>query len=389
MVNRILSLNIHIYPSDLKNETRILKIVRSLRSRNIFDEILVIGRSGAGLPPKEELGNGIYFYRLNTVLEVGGDGKLTKFLRTIGWYFTVLFWLRQRRIDCLNCHSLSVLPLSILIKLWKRCALVYDTHELETETYVMRGLTGIISKLTEKYLIKLVDAVCVVNKSIANWYKDSYGLEKVWVAYNKPYSLNSKPRRLGKLRSAIGAISKDDILFIYQGLLSSGRGIEIMLDVFSKTDSQRHLVFMGYGPKETLVREAAIKYSNIHFVPAVTPDLIKEYTVDADIGLCLIENSCLSYYLCAPNKIYEYASSGLPMIVSDFPEMASFVDYYDCGWKIRPTEENLARLIKSIDLTGLEYKRLKVASAVNQNTWEKEEFELLKMYQSLKLLRRI
>jgi hypothetical protein len=73
----------------------------------------------------------------------------------------------------------------------------------------------------------------------------------------------------------------------------------------------------------------------------VSPKLLKESTADADVGVVLIENTCLSYYLCAPNKLFEYAVCGLAAVVSDFPEMAKFVDAHDCGWKIEPTSEAL------------------------------------------------
>jgi hypothetical protein len=52
----------------------------------------------------------------------------------------------------------------------------------------------------------------------------------------------------GKLRQAISLSPADALLFIYQDVLSPGRGIEVMLEAFSTIGDTSHLVFMGYGP---------------------------------------------------------------------------------------------------------------------------------------------
>ncbi len=376
-------MNVHLYPSVLKNETRILKIVFSLRSHGLFKEIFVVGRSGNGLPAYEDLGNGVHLYRLNSLFGEDLNNTFGKILRTLGWYLAVLLWMRNRIVDCLNCHSLPVLPLSVLLKFWKRCELVYDTHELETETHVCKGLRKSLAKLVERVFIGQVDAVCVVNHSIASWYQESYGLFRVWVVHNVPLRMASVPQRTGLLRNVLGLRSPEVLLYLYQGLLSPGRGIELLIDAFACIGGGRHLVCMGYGPLEEAVIRAGQLHSNIHFIPAVAPDLIKEYTVDADVGLALIENTCLSYYLSTPNKLYEYAACGVAAVVSDFPEMSRFVDHYDCGWKVKPEVGDFRRLIESIDAESLRNKRLNATRASMENYWEKEELELLSMYEDL------
>jgi glycosyltransferase involved in cell wall biosynthesis len=303
----------------------------------------------------------------------------------LGWYLALLGWMRVRRVECLNCHSLPLLPLSVMLKLWKRCTLVYDTHELETETNGTLGLRKHLAKLVERSLISRADAVCVVNRSIASWYVNTHNLARVWVVQNLPHRTSVAPKRTFLLRSAIGLQPKDALLFIYQGMLSPGRGIEMLLEAFAGIGYDRHLVCMGYGPLEGLVRQAAQRNPNIHFMPAVAPDLVKEYTVDADVGLSLIENTCLSYFLCSPNKLYEYAACGVPPIVSNFPEMSRFVDNHDCGWKIEPNVYELRCLVESIDATILKVKQVNAVHTGTQYCWENEEPELLRMYEALGL----
>lgn len=376
------ALNIHIYPSTFANESRILKIVRSLRNHAVFSQVRVLAVWKEGLPRHEVLGNGIEVLRVAPLIGASMNGAVGRLFKVVGWYFGVLWALRGEKVACFNCHSLPVLPLSVLVKLWKHCLLIYDPHELETETAVLRGGRQWLARRVERALIGFVDAVCVVNRSIADWYVARYRLQQVWVVRNLPYRSESEPVRTGLLRGAVG-LAPDAQLFLYQGLLAPGRGVGLLIEAFSQLPPVRHLVFMGYGELEGRIREAAARHANIHFMPAVPPEQVKDYTVDADVGISLIENVCLSYYLCLPNKLFEYAACGVPAVVSAFPEMGRFVDEYDCGWKVEPEVQALCQLITGLTATELAAKRANTRDSGRLYCWQEEEKEMLAMYGAL------
>jgi glycosyltransferase involved in cell wall biosynthesis len=181
-------------------------------------------------------------------------------------------------------------------------------------------------------------------------------------------------------------IKRDETLFIYQGGLSKGRGIQIILDAFGKVNKQKHIVFMGRGPLEEVIKEFENNFSNIHFHPAVKPEEVLRYTSSADIGVSLIENTCLSYYYSLPNKVFEYLLSGLPMIVSEFPEMGRFVDENNCGWKVRIDSRALIKLIESISHEDIFEKTNNVLKCRDNYGWHIEEETLLKIYKSMERL---
>ena len=81
------------------------------------------------------------------------------------------------------------------------------------------------------------------------------------------------------------------------------------------------------------------------------------------MGLCLFENVCLNHYLYLPNKVFEYMMAGLPMIVSDFPEMAALVERHDCGWKVTIDAEALLTLIKTISSKEISAKSANACGA--------------------------
>lgn len=375
------ALNIHIYPSTFLNESRILKIVRSLRGHQVFDQVLVFALWKEGLSKIEVLSDGIEVRRVAPVIGSSMQGRLGRIFKAVGWYFGVIWALRGIKVTCFNCHSVAVLPLSVAVKIWKRCVLVYEPHELETETVGLRGLHQSLMRRVERALIAWADAVCLVNGSISNWYVASYRLSQAWVVRNVPNRSDSDPLRTGYLRKAVG-IAPDAQLFLYQGLLAPGRGVGLLINVFSRLPNL-HLVLMGYGEMESQVLAASVEYKNIHYVPAVPPERVKDYTVDADVGIALIEKVCLSYYLSLPNKLFEYATCGVPVVVSNFPEMSQFVDEYDCGWKVDPDEHALLSLIQNLTPTKLSSKRANTRTSVQNYCWQEEEKELLAMYRSL------
>jgi glycosyltransferase involved in cell wall biosynthesis len=128
---------------------------------------------------------------------------------------------------------------------------------------------------------------------------------------------------------------------------------------------------------------AAKKYSNIHYMPAVSLDVLQTYTVDADVGVSLIEDVCLSYRHCLPNKVFEYTACGVPSVVSDFREMGSFVDRYGCGWRILPTVDSLEAFLLGLTQEDIVSKRSSALQAMEVLGWENEEVKLLSIYREL------
>ena len=377
-------LNVHIYPSTFQNETRILKIVRSLKNKKVFSEILIIGRWKEGLQFEESIEPGISVLRIKPIFGHAVGGGVGRFLKAISWYLAVILALSGKRTACINSHSLAVLPLGAFLGFFKKSKVIYDTHELETETVALSGFRQVFARFVERQFIGFADAVSVVNSSICDSYRDMYHLDNLWVVRNVPMDTSTPTKRRGRLRDTIG-VASEDLLFIYQGLLSRGRGIEIILESFSRIHD-KHVVFMGYGELEDEIKKIASKSSTIHFMPAVAPDVIKDFTVDADVGISLIENVCQSYYLCLPNKLFEYASCGVPVIVSNFPEMAKVVAEYECGWAIPPRSHELGSLVASLSLDRIDSKRVNALSILNFNNWQREERVLLEMYRSLRLI---
>jgi glycosyltransferase involved in cell wall biosynthesis len=310
------------------------------------------------------------------------SGRLGKLMRFAEWYLRVFFEFRRKRPTFINCHSLSVLPLGVLFSWLCGSRLIYDTHELETETSESKGLRKVFAKFLERALIGQSEAVIVVCDSIGRWYRDTYKLIEVHVVRNIPHARPIPDRKSKLLRQMFG-VGDGESLFIVQGIMDIGRGIDITLESFSEVDSDKHVVFFGNGSLQRELVDWSRRHPNIHYHPAVPPQELLELTAGADVGIALIENTCLSYYYCLPNKIFEYLLCGLPVIVSDFPEMAKIVDKNGCGWKSAVNTVSLIELLRSITPQEIAEKTIAAKERASKLGWHNEERILIDLYKRL------
>ena len=260
--------------------------------------------------------------------------------------------------------------------------MIYDTHELETETVGSSALRRRIGRLLEWSFVRFCTAVVVVNESIGEWYRAHHPSARVVVVRNVPYRTSHPVERTDAFRSLL-SIPDADLVFLYQGSIHRGRAAEMLLDVFVDMPTDRHMVFMGYGDLEPTIRAASTQRSNIHFVAAVPPGEVLAMTASADVGICLIENVCVSYHLSLPNKLMEYTSAGIPTIASAFPEMSRFITDTGAGWTVEVEPGAVAALIRSLDADAIAAAAARAREARSRLSWEDESVPLVDLYRSI------
>jgi len=311
---------------------------------------------------------------------------LNKFFKLHRLKFNLLFARKCKDSDIIHCNDLLTLPMGVIVKKFynKDVKIVYDAHEYETELNGLEGGKKRFRKLLERSLIKYADKVITVSNSIAEEYVRLYGIEKPALVLNTPPYTPIVKKDI--FRETFG-IKKIQTIFLYQGGLVNGRGIEDILASFKEINNENSvIVFMGYGVFEDTIKEAASQHNNIFFHPAVSPSVLLNYTSSADFGISMIEDICLSYRYCLPNKMFEYIMAEVPVIVSNLPEMKKVIDTHKVGVVANGTDR------KSLE------DAIIVATKLNKNTlnknikkakeifnWEEQEKILLKVYNDLYL----
>jgi glycosyltransferase involved in cell wall biosynthesis len=380
---RPIRINIHIYPTpDFQFESRILKETETIASMHTFDQIILVGYGGTGTAMDESLDETRRIWRVPLRRLAWAGKRLRRVFHYLCWAFQISKRFSKDKPAMVNSHSIFDLPIGVILKKLTGCLLIYDAHELETERNGMNGILKKILKKIEKLAMKHVDHLFLPTPSIAQWYKNQYQLENITQIYNVPKLLEALPAPARIFREKF-RIPDDEIIFLYQGAFMNGRGIPLLLAVFSRIDRKKHILFMGYGALAKLIKEYSGNFSNIHFHKAVHISQLRQFTAGADIGLSIIENICLSYYYSLPNKVFEYLLSGLPCVVSDFPDMAELVDTYRCGWKTEVTENAIFDLLNKITRVEIESKRAGIVAVRNQFNWENEELKIVPVYQKL------
>jgi hypothetical protein len=208
----VTSVNFHIYPSFFTNESRILREAKAIIELGLSDRIILIGLWKEGLREEELISNRIKLIRVKTPITKKGNSKWSNVLLFFFVFKYVFSLAKKEKPFALNIHSLTFLPFGVIIKWIRGCQLIYDAHELETETHASKGIRRIFSKLIERLFIRFADYTIVVSQSIENWYKSTYGIQRILTIRNIPvfedkiYQSNLKS--LLKLR-------EDVLLYVY------------------------------------------------------------------------------------------------------------------------------------------------------------------------------
>lgn len=372
--------NIHIYPSDFSNESRILRTVDTISALEIFDSIEMVGILGEEKVSYISENVSIRRFKRNIHIKNRILNKIGKLIGHLMWLIKVLNFYRSQNIACINAHSLTVLPLCVILKMMTGAKLVYDTHELESQTNGAGKYRRVISKFIESKLISFADVNIFVSTSIKDWYLREFNVSNSHVVLNCPIPKNVTKGNVFRDKFNIPSEKK---IFLYQGVLSAGRGIELILEAFSQLgDTDNVVVIMGYGPLECLVKDEANKHDNIYFHDSVSPTVLLSYTASADVGLSIIFPTSLSYEYCMPNKLFEYINAGIPSIVSPTVEQKNFVQKQAVGIAI--SGYNASNLVEAvISMNDLASYDLAINKAKITYTWLTESEKIKTIYTEL------
>ncbi len=383
-----MAVNVHIYPGEITPfTTRIIKETGSIVRLGLADRVEIVSLGKTDSIEVSRISEGITVHRVPGMYAETA-GRFGRYLAYLGFCVRACRYAAHLRADVINCHSVHVLPVCVLLRMTTGARLIYDPHELESEVHGTNPLLRHLVRFIESISFRFIDALIVVNESIGRWYQSSYGLSAFTAIYNIPAGNPSDEPDPGRNLREVFSIGEDEMLFLYQGLLSEARGLEAILSAFVSLGSPYHMVFMGYGTMSEKLMEYAAKFGNIHYMPAVPQDELLEYTRSADAGIHLIPNTCLNHYLCLPNKIFEYLKACTPFIVSDMPEMAAIATRTGGGWTVSPDAESLVLLIGSLDREELLRRRARLREERLKYDWSLEEQKYIGVFRSVLSLRK-
>lgn len=308
----------------------------------------------------------------------------------MGRFFALIFFglwlfLRSRHFQKIHIHSPFLLPLGYFAKLlnqsgYNKGVLIYDCHELEWDKSGVSDSILSLIRIFERCFISRVDRVITVNEEIRKMYVRRYNIQNVSVIAN--YPRYTKPKGKSKIRECF-AIEEQTIVFVYAGRLTEGRGIEEWMEAISATPYDMELVLIGYGPLEDIVQKRSRDQRSIHFHQAMRQSDLIQFIQAADFGLNTPPLLSESRRQALPNKLFEYLSAGLEVVVNANSNRASFVRNNNCGYII---EDHTVNAINTL-LERFAKQRPILSKHVCQDVarkhqWESQESTLLDIYKS-------
>ena len=288
------------------------------------------------------------------------------------------------RADVYHSHDLNTLYIGAMCKKRTGAKLVYDSHELQTERNRMTKWWRRWARWNEKRWLPYADAMIVASPSWIDINREKYGRvpdPSVSIINTPALEDIGAPRDLrGELN-----IPADAPILLYQGSIQENRGIEPAIDAITLLP-KAVLVIVGYGyhrpALEADVRRRKLT-DRVKFFGPIPNDELLGWTAAADIGLCNIVNSSLSYYTSLPNKLFEYIIAGIAVIGSDSPEIGRIVEEEGVGEVADPSDpEGLAVAARKI-LSDLGSYKSATGAAARKYNWGIEEQKLLDVYRHL------
>lgn len=257
--------------------------------------------------------------------------------------------------------------------------LVMDAHELFPEVPELVGrriVKGVWERL-ERWLMPKCDGMLTVCRSIADYYRGRYGVE-MEVVRNV-----SGHKRVDSGQWAAGSGQLHTLL--YQGCVNKGRGVDWAIDALEWLPDCELVIAGGGDLLEEMKTYAAEKpwAERVVFLGRMRPEELERLTRRANVGLVMLEDMGMSYHFALPNRIGDFVAAGVPMVVSDLPEMAAVVRRFGVGEVMARPEDGgrrsearaLAEAVKRV--LSRAWKEEDFAAARADMDWEKEKLKLI------------
>jgi glycosyltransferase involved in cell wall biosynthesis len=244
-----------------------------------------------------------------------------------------------RSVDAAVFHAsdLYVLRAVRSAAVGSRAPFTYDARELYAHVAATAGrpLVSRYWRAFEAAPARQAAVVWTVSDAIADHLARAYGITRPTVLLNAPVAGPVRPDPY--LRGATG-LEADTPLFVHLGQVRRGRGGEALVRAFARVPGVA-LAFVGYGPEMPALERLASGLGaagRIFFLDPVPPGRIRAVVAAADVGVTLLEDSCLNHRYALPNKLFDYLAAGLPVLASRLPELGRIVEGHDVGLTVDP-----------------------------------------------------
>jgi glycosyltransferase involved in cell wall biosynthesis len=254
--------------------------------------------------------------------------RARRILSGVSFALQALGLARKVRPSLVHANDWNTMWGAIAVKLICRSHLVYDSHELwadrngrwEWRPWLLAS---------EALFVRMADEIVTASPGYADVLAARHRIPRPRIVRNIPEHDFADVGAPSDGQPQSGGTLPHPHRIVYIGGLMPGRGLEQMIDALILLPQVR-LRAVGPGAqwyRLSLLRRAASAgvEGRIELCAPVAPADVPQALSDATAGLCMIQPICRSYELCLPNKLFEYAAAGVPVLASDVPVIAALV----------------------------------------------------------------
>ncbi len=251
--------------------------------------------------------------------------------------------------DVIHAHDIYCLPAGVVLAKQFNAKLVYDAHEYEPARATKNPSNG--SRFAEELeddCLSFVDQMITVSPSIAKLYARRFNREPALI-YNTPEiefdylaDHTRSPESSLCVRTQSG-LSKDTPIVVFTGgVQTTHRGLDKVLEALVFLP---RINFVAMGPRHKRNDKWLLETANnlgvadrVKLLPPVAAADVPTAISSANVAVVPIQDASLSYRFAMPNKLFEAAFAGLPICVSDLPDMREFVESLQIGRSMDQTD---------------------------------------------------
>lgn len=362
----------HLTSAHVRNDIRILvKECKSIAKQNDFDVSLIVADNNG-----DEINDNIKIY------DVGkSKGRMNRFIITSKKVYT-----KAKELDCdiYHLHDPELIPHGLkLLKLKKK--VIFDAHEdlpqqLRSKPYlniILKKTLPLVFEKYEKFAFKKFSYLIGATPYITN------KLKKI---NSKAVNINNYPI-IGELDQNLDwGDKRKEICYI--GAISEIRGIKQLVEAMQYVDKDIKLNLVGNFNDNNILEslKQTPGWSKINYTGQVSRLEVSKILARSKVGIVTflpVPNHTDSQ----PNKMFEYMSSGIPIVTSHFPLWKEIVEINNVGITVDPNEpKDIAKGIQHLIENGSLAKEMGMngKNAIkNKYNWYQEEIKLIEVYRKL------